>query len=140
MVVTQVLAYWRRLVSWVQLQWQALLASLPGHHQTRAEAAASWLQDAWDSFQHLAGRVRVRIRHRAMPGALGHIRTFLKGLLQGQAGCGGLARDTCFLYWGAEHARRANTSGSERTSIISPGRSWESDEARGWLQGGKPAP
>ena len=56
-VVTRVLAYWRRVVSWVRLQWLTLLVKLPVHHQTRAEAAAAWLQVAWYRAQHLAGQV-----------------------------------------------------------------------------------
>ena len=57
-VVTRAVAYWQRLVGWVRLHWRALLAKLPGHHQTRAEAAVTWLHDVWDTFRYLAGHVR----------------------------------------------------------------------------------
>lgn len=57
-VVTRALAYWQRVVSWVRLHWRVLVAKLPLHHQTRADAAAAWLEVTWGTVQHLAGQVR----------------------------------------------------------------------------------
>ena len=52
-VVTRLLAYWQQVVGWVQLQWRSFVEKLPVHHQTRAEAAAAWLEIGWDRVQHL---------------------------------------------------------------------------------------